>query len=83
MPQQRQNHTADLLRRVEDEGKLIEHCCAFLAQLRAIQEHRIQGIERLVVQRDSCCIQCLRTAEVQECLCEGHLRHQLLCLEVH
>jgi hypothetical protein len=82
MPQRHQNHTADLLQRVEEEQKCIEHRCAFLAQLQAIQERHIQGIERLAVQEDSHCIQHLRTAEVQACLWEGHLRRQLPQLEV-
>jgi hypothetical protein len=77
MPQQCQNHTANLLHCVEEECRRIKHRCALLAQLRAIQERHIHGIKRLIVQEDLCHIQRLSTAEVQACLWEGHLRHQL------
>jgi hypothetical protein len=67
---------------MEEERRRIKHCCTFLTQLRAIQERSIQDIEWLAVQGDWHRIQCLRTAKVQACLWEGHLRRQLPQLKV-
>jgi hypothetical protein len=53
MPQQCQNHTANLLHCMEEKRKRIKHRCAYLTHFQATQEHRIQGIERLAVQGDS------------------------------
>jgi hypothetical protein len=82
MPRCQQENTADVLSRTQTQRIHLEHRCALLAQLQAIQECCLQGIKRLAVQGDSRRIQRLCTAEVEVCLWEGHLHRHLPILEV-